>query len=231
MRSSRAARVRARLSRSDADEYPPVRDIVARQGRLAVSIALIKSRPRLAIVVLSALLAATTPAARGQNTLWETHSRAGVEAYKAGRYPEAEKQFLAALEVAETFGPEDPRLATSLNNLAELYRAQGKLQEALPLYQRALAIWEKALGPNHPDVAQSLNNLAALYEAQGKLQEALPLYQRSLAIAEKALGPDHPNVAIVLTNYAAALRRLGRDTEADALEKPAAIRAGRASSR
>jgi tetratricopeptide (TPR) repeat protein len=173
------ARVRARPSRSDVDENPPVRDIVARQGRWAVSIALIKSRARLAIVVLSALLAATTPAARGQNTLWETHNRAGVEAYKAGRYPEAEKQFLAALEVAETFGPEDPRLATSLNNLAGLYRAQGKLQEALPLYQRALAIREKALGPNHPNVVSVLTNYAATLRRLGRHTEAEALVKRA----------------------------------------------------
>ena len=39
--------------------------------------------------------------------------------------------------------------------------------EALPLYQRALKIREKALGPEHPDTATSLNNLAALYQAMG----------------------------------------------------------------
>ena len=60
------------------------------------------------------------------------------------------------------------------------------------MYQRALAIEEKALGPEHPDVATSLNNLAELYRDQGKYGEAEPLYQRALAIDEKALGPDHP---------------------------------------
>jgi hypothetical protein len=35
-------------------------------------------------------------------------------------------------------------------------------------YERALAIWEKALGPEHPDAAQSLHNLAGLYQAQGR---------------------------------------------------------------
>ena len=40
--------------------------------------------------------------------------------------------------------------------------------EAVPLYQRALAIREKALGPDHPSTATSLNNLAALYLAQGR---------------------------------------------------------------
>ena len=65
-------------------------------------------------------------------------------------------------------------MATSLNNLAGLYQAQGKYAEAEPLYQRALAIWEKALGPEHPDVATSLNNLAALYQAQGSTGRRSP---------------------------------------------------------
>ena len=44
----------------------------------------------------------------------------------------------------KTLGPEHPGVATALNNLAALYLAQGKYAEAEPLYQRALAIWEKA---------------------------------------------------------------------------------------
>ncbi len=87
--------------------------------------------------------------------------------------------------------PEHPDVATSLNNLAELYRAQGQYANAQPLYQRALAIREKALGPEHPDVAQSLNNLALLYYAQGQYANAEPLFNRALAIWEKALGPEH----------------------------------------
>ncbi len=59
-------------------------------------------------------------------------------------------------------------MATSLNNLAALYHAQGRYAEAEPLYNRALAILEKALGPGHPLVATSLNNLAELYKAQGR---------------------------------------------------------------
>ena len=110
----------------------------------------------------------------------------------------------------------------------------GQVRQAEPLYQRALAIREKALGPEHPDTATSLNNLADLYRDQGKyapggaavsagagdqgkgpgagasrhghqpqqpgrsvsrpgqLRQAEPLYQRALAIDEKVLGPEHP---------------------------------------
>ncbi len=65
-------------------------------------------------------------------------------------------------------GPEHPDVARSLNNLAMVYTDQGKYEEAEPLYQRSLAIEEKALGPEHPQVATSLNNLALIYQAQGK---------------------------------------------------------------
>ncbi len=69
-----------------------------------------------------------------------------------------------------------------LNNLAQLYHVQGQYAEAVPLYQRALAIREKALGPEHPDVAQSLNNLAGLYDEQGHYAHAERALQLALAI-------------------------------------------------
>jgi len=70
----------------------------------------------------------------------------------------------------------------SLNNLAELYRIQGRYPEAEPLYRRSLAIRERTLGPEHPSVATSLNNLAAFYHVQGRYAEAEPLYRRTLVI-------------------------------------------------
>ena len=60
----------------------------------------------------------------------------------------------------KALGPEHPDVATILNNLAGLYKAQGHYAEAEPLYKRALAIDEGALGPDHPDLARDLNNLA-----------------------------------------------------------------------
>jgi tetratricopeptide (TPR) repeat protein len=58
----------------------------------------------------------------------------------------------------------------------------GHYSESEPLYQRSLAIREKALGPEHPDVAQSLNNLAALYKAQGQYAKAEAMKARAKAI-------------------------------------------------
>ena len=95
-----------------------------------------------------------------------------MAAYQRGDYEEAVRQTEVALKEAEHFGEHDPCLATSLNNLAEFYRAQGRYTEAEPLYQRARAITEKPFGPEHPNVTPTLNNLAELYRAQGRNEDA-----------------------------------------------------------
>ena len=147
---------------------------------------------------------------------------AGRISYTLGNYRESEKLLNRALELRKkSLKPDDPKLATSLNNLALLYYTQGKYQEAEQLYHRALAIDEKALGPEHPGVARDINNLAELYRAQGKYQEAEPLYKRALAIRKKVLGPEHPSVATSLNNLAVLYDDQGKYKEAEPLYKRA----------
>jgi hypothetical protein len=59
-------------------------------------------------------------------------------------------------------GSEHPSTATSLNNLAGLLQAQGDLAGARRLFERALAIREKALGPEHPDTGRTRSHYAGL---------------------------------------------------------------------
>jgi tetratricopeptide (TPR) repeat protein len=99
-------------------------------------------------------------------------------------------------------GNEDRQFAFSLNQLAELYRKQGKYNKAEPLFLRSLSIDEKQLEENHLYVATTLNNLANLYLYQGKYNKAEPLFLRSLFIREKQLGENHPDVATNLNNLA-----------------------------
>jgi tetratricopeptide (TPR) repeat protein len=51
-----------------------------------------------------------------------------------GNYGDAEPLYQRALRIDETaLGPDHPDVATSLNNLASLYRAQGNYDAAEPL--------------------------------------------------------------------------------------------------
>jgi tetratricopeptide (TPR) repeat protein len=117
----------------------------------------------------------------------------------------------------KAFGPDRPEVAESLNNLAEVYRNQGRYGDAEPLYQRSLAILEQAVGRDHPDVGRVLDNLALAYHQQERYAEIEPFYKRSLAIYEKAYGPDHPRVASALNNLAKLYNRQGRYAEAEPL--------------
>ena len=64
----------------------------------------------------------------------------------------------------EALGPNAPDVAQSLNNLAQVYRAQGEGARALPLLQRAVGIAEQVLGPQHPRTALYREHLRACEE-------------------------------------------------------------------
>jgi CHAT domain-containing protein/lipopolysaccharide biosynthesis regulator YciM len=141
-----------------------------------------------------------------------------IELYNAGKYNEAVAPAKRALFITEkVLGKEHSDVATTLNNLAELYKAQGLYEKAEPLHVRSLAIYEKKLGKEDPLVATSLNNLAELYKAEGRYEKAEPLYLRSLAIYEKKLGKEHPNVATCLNNLAGLYQTQGSYEKAEPL--------------
>jgi len=167
---------------------------------------------RFIVVCLSILVACSHQGLVQQADLGkaEALNRQVMQLLNQGRYGEAIPLAQRALAIREqALGPEHPDVATSLNNLAYLYKTLGDYPKAEPLYQRALAIQEKALGPEHPDVALSLNNLAEFYRALGDYANAMPLLQRALAIKEKALGPEHPDVATSLISLAELYRAAG----------------------
>ncbi len=57
-------------------------------------------------------------------------------------------------------------MANSLNNLAYLYKSQGRYTEAEPLYLQALAIVDQVLGDNHPTTVKIRENLQMMQQQQ-----------------------------------------------------------------
>ena len=118
-------------------------------------------------------------------------------------------------------GEQHPDFATSLNNLAVLYYATGRYEQAEPLYQQALEIRRQVLGEQHPDFASSLNNLAGLYDSTGRYEQAEPLYQQALEIRRQVLGEQHPDFANSLNNLAVLYDATGRYEQAEPLYQQA----------
>ena len=143
----------------------------------------IRFTTRLAIVFTFLCGLSSFAHAQGAGIEWDILNQETMELLRTGKYARAVVVAKQALQVAEqNVGPDHPDVATSLNNLAEIYRAQGDYARAEPLHKRALAIREKALGPDHPHVATSLENLAALYRATKRSAEAEALEQRAARI-------------------------------------------------
>lgn len=101
------------------------------------------------------LLAASVPA----QSSYEADVAAGLQAYSAGNFTEAERAFKRALKGVEVASPTDPRIGLVLVNLATVKKAQGLNKEVEPLLRRAIGVLELALGPDHPDLATAHENL------------------------------------------------------------------------
>ena len=84
-----------------------------------------------AVVLLVCLVSPAAFAQEGAGLEWRILNQEVTGLYRAGKYDRAVNVAKSALEVAEmNVGPYHPDVATSLNNLAELYRAQGQYAHA-----------------------------------------------------------------------------------------------------
>jgi pentatricopeptide repeat protein len=104
--------------------------------------------------------------------------------------------------------------------LANVYVNQGKVSEAIELYEQSLEI-QKAIG-NQQGIAATLNNLASIYVRQNQIDEAFKLFKESLEIRER-IG-DAEGKAITMWWLGDLAKRRGDfDTALDYLQQSEAI--------
>ena len=92
--------------------------------------------------------------AMAQDTVWQGYDDACKKARKQRDYAEAEKQCLAALKEAKTFGTEDVRLATTLNSLATLYHARASTPRPSRSTCGRWPLWKRLWGQTTPTLPQ-----------------------------------------------------------------------------
>ncbi len=109
------------------------------------------------------------------------------------------------------------RLAKIQQELAALQWLQGKPQEAMALYQEALATLQ-ALGDVRA-IAVTQSKMADMLRQMGKPQEAMAIYQEALATLQ-ALG-DVRSIAVTQSKMADVLSQMGKPQEALALYQEA----------
>lgn len=133
------------------------------------------------------------------------------------RYDDAE----AAFREVMAFWQRDPEanafsLAIANLNQADIFRLQGRLSEAAPLFDRALEMARRQLAETDPALATFLNRTALVNAEQERYAQAEPLYREALAHLERT-SPGHPDLAQTMHDLGGLRADLGDLTEAQSL--------------
>ena len=141
--------------------------------------------------------------------------------FAQGRHADAEQQFKRSIGILEKErGPDHPNVATSLNNLADFYRANGVMSMPNHYTNGHWRLGKKCLVPRIRCVAIAEQSCSIIFEpssirGRGTIVPALNSYFLGRR------GPDHPNVAKSLNNLAEVYRAEGRYADAEPLYKRA----------
>ena len=117
-----------------------------------------------------------------QNPLY--HNAVGAVLLNVGRYPDAQAEFQKAVEL-------DPTYADAFHNLGSAYAEQGKWEDAIVAYRKALAQTIYASPEN------TYNNLGYAYWALDRRKEAEEAFRAALQLEPK-LVPSHFWLAVLL---------------------------------
>ncbi|HTJ40623.1 MAG TPA: tetratricopeptide repeat protein, partial [Kofleriaceae bacterium] len=144
----------------------------------------------------------------------DLESEAAVIAFKQGRTDDAIALARHAADVdARAYGERSLPYAEALSRLAGMLGQLGRLDDAAPILDRALAI-HRALDPAGEHAGMDEANLAVIEAQRGNLELALDHGTRALASLEQLWGADNPRLSdgLILIGY--CQRGLGRTSEA-----------------
>jgi tetratricopeptide (TPR) repeat protein len=104
-------------------------------------------------------------------------------------------------------------------NLANLYRAVGRYDDAERLHKKTLEIRRRILGQEHVDTLHSLNSLANVYRDQRRFADAEKFYRQILEIRQSTLGDEHPDTLGSMGNLAIVHEDQGQYDKAEQLHR------------
>ncbi|MEZ4452608.1 MAG: serine/threonine-protein kinase [Nannocystaceae bacterium] len=85
--------------------------------------------------------------------------------------------------------------ANHLHDLAAVRIYEGRLDEAIALGRRSLALLESIRGADHPSLVDPLYRLSLALDEAGRHEEAAPLVQRALDLVIALKGDEHPSAS------------------------------------
>lgn len=120
------------------------------------------------IAIAAAVLSCSVSFAAPTEKEWQNLTDEALDLYHYGNNKEAVAVAEEAVKVAEElFGPDDLRVAGSIDNLATYLSAAGNTKEADRLYRKILSMLQKKLPPDDGYLAIFMDYLAIFYDRIG----------------------------------------------------------------
>ncbi|KAF1314502.1 Kinesin light chain, partial [Globisporangium splendens] len=112
--------------------------------------------------------------------------------------------------VKSHFGEKHPVFASTITNIALMYKNLGRMEEAVESYEYALQTYKESVGEQHASFATTLHNLGSVYrtlslsaagmERVNALHRALDCFEEALKIRKSILEPGHPDISLTMCN-------------------------------
>lgn len=154
---------------------------------------------------------------------WGMLNKMAYEYEKAGNPAMALLLHDVALEFAEVAGPPDnKRIPSSLHEVANLLRDNGKEKEANLLYRRELAIllpqWDKYDGPESETAGWALQRIGILQRNSGDYAKAEESLTAALALRKRILPPKHADIGWAYESLVKLYSKQNRLAEAEQMQ-------------
>ena len=133
----------------------------------------------------------------GHPVVLSSHNAVGVLLGELGRYEEAEPRLRAVLEGRRKVYGRKPSVAGALFTVAHNLDRQDRPEEALPLVEEAIGIYEEFNGRDHLDTARAWFFHGRLLLKMERLPEAKDRMEEALRVRRMRLDGDHRYVAAV----------------------------------
>jgi len=114
----------------------------------------------------------------------------------------------------QLLGPDHAQTVQARDRLAASHEAAGHPDDAVTVYERALAERERILGPGHPETLTTRTSLAHAYQSAGRSHDTIRLAEHGLSEAERIMGPRHTETLTARSQVAQAYLDAGMVEEA-----------------
>ena len=149
-----------------------------------------------------------------------SYSHIGGIFYRRGDYNQALEYYNKAFETLN-FDPNQEIddllseesgavIAKILHNMGLLHKIQGKFDDALGYFNKALTIRKNIYHEKHVDIADSLCNIGSVYSSKGQYEKALEYYNEAAERQKQIFNLEHPEVAKIYFEIALVLNKKGQ---------------------